>query len=74
MFYGQFSAILLNLSIRIVLNNEKHREEEPRIMILKNNEQLIKFKLINVAFQFRTNIYDLELEKELNSEMITLFS
>jgi pullulanase len=66
MFYGQFSAILLNLStIRIVLNNEKHREDDPRIMILKNNEQIMKFKLINAAFQFRTNIYDLELEKEI---------
>lgn len=41
MFYGQFSAILLNLStIRIVLNNEKHREDDPRIMILKNIEQI----------------------------------
>lgn len=62
MYYGQFSAILLSFKkIRIVLNNEKYREDDPKIFVFENNDKHLPFKIVNKVFQFRTNIYELEL-------------
>ncbi|HKM02396.1 MAG TPA: type I pullulanase [Bacilli bacterium] len=61
---GQFSASLIAYRrIRIVLNNDKYREEEPKIVLYANNEE-IKFTISNKIFQFRTNIYELDLEED----------
>ena len=66
MFYGQFSAILLDFNvIRIVLNNEKYREDKPHIIIFENEDKRLRFHIKNTTFQFKTNIYDLELEKPI---------
>ena len=62
---GQFSASLISYRhIRIVLNNDKYREDEPEI-VLYGNEKPIKFSISNKVFHFKTNIYELDLEKRL---------
>lgn len=62
---GQFSASLVAENrIKIVLNNDKYREEQPEIVVYQDNLQ-INFNLVNKIFQFRTNIYELELENEI---------
>lgn len=61
---GQFSASLIALRrIRIVLNNDKYREDEPEI-ILYGNDKHIDFVVTNKVFQFKTNIYELTLTED----------
>ena len=61
---GQFSASLISYRrIRIVLNNDKYREDEPEI-VLYGNEKPIKFSISNKVFHFKTNIYELDLEND----------
>ncbi len=62
---GQFSASLISYRrIRIVLNNDKYREDEPDILLYGNDIQ-VPFQIVHKIFQFRTNIYELELENDL---------
>lgn len=60
---GQFSASLISPKrIRIVLNNDKYREEEPDILVYAD-EALVRFTFNSKIFQFRTNIYEIDLDE-----------
>jgi pullulanase len=61
---GQYSASLISYrTIRIVLNNDKYREEQPEITVYADQIP-VKFNISNKIFQFRTNIYELDLQEE----------
>ena len=53
MYYGQFSAILLSFKkIRIVLNNEKYREDDPKFSFSKIMINTSLLKLLTKYFNF----------------------
>lgn len=61
---GQFSASLISYRrIRIVLNNDKYREEAPEI-VLYCDGKATEFTITQKIFQFRTNIIEIDLKHD----------
>lgn len=66
MNFGQFSAALIDYNkVRIVLTNEKYREENVSILIKNNKGEIINYEITDTLFQFRTNIFELKLQEDL---------